>query len=177
MIINEFLKSKRTDLIDKWQKAIINTYPKNAGNFLQDNKNQFANPIGFTINQKIPVIFDELIGEMNYEILKISISDIIRIRAVQDFTFGDATGFILLLKSIIKTGIEEYFNDIEFLKSYFAFETKFDELMSISFESYLEMRTIMQEIKLNEVKRRNEKMIERLSRKYQIFENDENINN
>ena len=102
MDIIELLNDRKKDIIEKWQNAIIDTYPEPAGKFLHGNKNQFANPIGFTVHQELPNIFQQLITDMNADMLKKSISDIIRIRAVQDFTPNEALGFILLLKTIIK---------------------------------------------------------------------------
>lgn len=180
MDIIKFLNDKRNDIIEKWQNAIIDTYPQPAGKFLHGNKNQFANPIGFTVNKELPNIFQQLITDMNADVLKKSISDIIRIRAVQQFTPNEATSFILLLKTIIKNEIFQFINDKEMIESYFKLEGNIDKMMAIAYESYLDMRMIMADIKLDEVKRRNQKMMERLSKKYQIFEDvseDESINN
>jgi hypothetical protein len=180
MDIIEFLNDKKNDIVEKWQNAIIDTYPEPAGKFLHGNKNQFANPIGFTVHHELPNIFQQLITDMNNEVLKKSISDIIRIRAVQDFTPNEALGFILLLKTIIKNEISQFINDKEMIESYFKIDGNIDKMMAIAFDSYLDMRMIMADIKLDEVKRRNQKMMERLSKKYQIFEDvaeDDNINN
>ncbi|MFC2130979.1 hypothetical protein ACFLSQ_06055 [Bacteroidota bacterium] len=69
MDINIYLKEKQEEIISLWHKAIMDTYPKDSGKFLIGNKNQFANPIGFTISDELPKIYAELINDNDLDIL------------------------------------------------------------------------------------------------------------
>jgi len=168
MDILNYLKENSSEMIAKWQKAIIDTYPKDAGRFLSINKSQFGNPIGFSLQNDLPKIYNELIGDMNTDILNSSIEAIIKIRAVQDFTPTEASGFINLLKIIIISETKAMMTDKAFADSYFDFDNRITQIIGIAFEKYLEMKLKLSEIQIREVKSRNERMMERISKKYGI---------
>lgn len=166
MEILNYLRENSSEIIAKWQQAIIDTYPQGAGKFLSVNKNQFGNPIGYCLQNDLPKIYKELCGGMNPDILSSSIEAIIKIRAIQDFSVTEAIGFINLLKTIILDEASSFFADKEFLESYLKFDKKIEMANGIAFEKYLEMKMKLSEIKINEIKKRNQRMVERLSEKY-----------
>ncbi|MFH1049528.1 MAG: RsbRD N-terminal domain-containing protein [bacterium] len=168
MEIINYLQENRNALIAKWQQAIIDTYPEGAGKFLSVNKNQFGNPIGFTLNQELPKIYDELTGKMDNAILNLSIESIIKLRAVQDFSPSEAVGFINLLKNIVVDETQAMMTKKSFIDSYFTFEKNIEIANGIAFEKYLEMKLKLSEIKINEVRKRNQRMVDRLSEKYSL---------
>ncbi len=168
MEIFTFLKDNKSEIISKWHKAILDTYPKEGGKFLFGNKNQFSNPIGYTVSAELPNIYDELISGMDSEKLRTSIENIIKIRAIQEFTTAEAIGFLHLLKNILKSDIEQNINDRDFIKGRVEFESRIEQAVNIAFDLYLEKKIKLVEIKLSEVKKRNQKMVERLNRKYGI---------
>lgn len=166
MEILNFLKDNSSEIIAKWQQAIIDTYPQGAGKFLSVSKSQFGNPIGYSLQNDLPKIYAELCGDMNTDVLTTAIEAIIKIRAVQEFSVAEAVGFINLLKSIILIEANTYFSDKEFLESYLKFDKKIEVANGIAFEKYLEMKMKLSEIKINEIKNRNQRMVERLTEKY-----------
>jgi len=141
---------------------------KGAGKFLSVNKNQFGNPIGFTLQQDLPIIFDELSGNMDNEVLEASIENIIKIRAVQEFSPAEATGFINLIKNIVISEAQVMMTEKSFIDSYFTFEKNIDTANGIAFEKYLEMKLKLSEIKINEIRNRNQRMVDRLTKKYSL---------
>jgi hypothetical protein len=166
MEIFNYLRESREGLIAKWQQAVIDSYPEGAGKFLSVNKSQFGNPIGFALQQDLPKIFDELSGSMNQEVLSSSIENIIKLRAVQEFTPSEAIGFINLLKVIIISEVQSMMTDKTFADSYFQFDKNIEIANGIAFEKYLEMKLKLSEIKINEIRNRNQKMVDRLTKKY-----------
>lgn len=177
MKIFEFLIENKSDIVSQWQQAIIDTYPKDAGKFLLGKEDRFANPIGYFVRTELPVIYDELTADMDENTLRESILNIIKIRAVQEFTISEATGFIFFLKSIIQRKYVSSLNNQDAILEFFNFEKRIDKVSSMIFEIYLEMKIKISEIKFNEVKKRNHKMIERLSRKYDLMDSYLDDNN
>jgi len=177
MEIFEFLKKNKSEIVEQWRQAIIDTYPKDAGKFLLDKEDRFANPIGYFIRTEIPVIYDEIINQMDEAILRDSLATILKIRAVQEFTTSEATGFIYFLKAIIQNQYSPHLNN-NTIKEFLKFEKRIDKISSIIFDIFLDMKTKIIEIKFNEVKKRNHRMIERLSRKYDLMDGylDDNNN-
>ena len=74
----------------------------------------FANPVGNSIIDKTEDLFDEIICEGDIDIEKIReiLDELIRIRAVQDFSPSEAIDFLYTLKKIIKEEVEEKLNNI-----------------------------------------------------------------
>lgn len=132
----------------------METYPSDTSNFLKKQKNCFANPVGYNISQGINGIFDELLnGVDSSEKFFPFLNDIIRIKAVQDFSPSQAISFIFLLKKVIreKLGSEVQKNRIS--EELLTFESKIDDLALLSFDIYMKCRERIYEIKVDEVRR------------------------
>jgi len=61
-MITEILNSKKEAILSKWIDLIFNSFPVEAGNFLKLKKNQFSNPIGYTITTNAKKL---LLSEIN----------------------------------------------------------------------------------------------------------------
>ena len=109
-MIREALISKKTKIAGKWVESILDSYPPESADFLKSKKNQFSNPIGFTITDNAEKIFDAIINERDEAEIKLFVNEIIRMRAVQNFTPSQAVGFILLLKKLIhdEIGVQNF---------------------------------------------------------------------
>jgi hypothetical protein len=145
---------------------VIDTYPNEAGKFLFENKNQFSNPIGFTVSSRLPEILNELISPTDPQKMFDAIEDIIKIRTVQDFTPSEAVGFLYLLKKIIR---KEYHRDEKeplLFREMLEFESRIDQAVSLAFDIYVGLKEKIYEIKAGEVKARYGKMFDRLNEKY-----------
>ncbi|MBI5325468.1 MAG: RsbRD N-terminal domain-containing protein [Ignavibacteriae bacterium] len=162
----EQLEQRKSQITEKWLKAVIETYPDEAGKFLFENKNQFGNPIGFTFSKRLPDILDELINPTEPLKLNVAIEDIIKIRTVQDFTPSEAVGFLYLLKKVIR---KEYHQDEKeplLFREMLEFESRIDQAVSLAFDIYVELKEKIYEIKAGEVKARYGKMVDRFNEKY-----------
>ena len=167
MSIAELIDRQKVDILKNWHQSIINTYPKGASNFLNETKNKFANPIGYTINKSLPSILDAVIYNDLSEAAKNSLDAIIRIRAVQDFEPSQALSFINSLKAIIYSEISgDIKTDKDFLEV-LKLEKIFNTIFDFSINLYVSFREKVYEIKANEQMRTFEKMLERLNQKYE----------
>ena len=174
------IKEKEQEIVSKWHKAVIDSYPLDSGKFLLGNKDRFANPIGYSLSEELPKIFKQLTGEMNIELLRASLDEIIKIRAVQNFAPSEAVGFLYFLKDIVRSELKNMTIDDNLISSYFEFESRVDRALMMSFEIYLDKKMKISEIRTNEIKKRNQRMVNRLSEKYGIAEevnDDLNLNN
>ena len=90
MKLNSLLANKKASILEKWFDVIIESYPPDTSNFLKNQSNRFANPIGSTISKGIEDIFDELLRGLNKEKTSQFLDNMVRIRAVQDFTPSQA---------------------------------------------------------------------------------------
>ncbi|OGU11406.1 MAG: hypothetical protein A2X61_07680 [Ignavibacteria bacterium GWB2_35_12] len=162
----EILEQHKSQIAEKWLKAVIETYPGDAGKFLFENKNQFGNPIGYTFSKRLPEILDELINPTEPQKLNIAIDDLMKIRAVQEFTPSEAVGFFFLLKKIIRKEYHHDENAQMLFREVLEFESRIDQAVSLAFDIYVGLKEKIYEIKAGETKAQYGKMVERLNKKY-----------
>lgn len=163
------LEQKRRDILHRWFSLIAGEYPRDVSHFLRLETDRFANPVGYVISTGIETLFDEVTRGADPGKMISALNDIIRIRAVQDFSPSRAIGFVLLLKQAVR---EELTADVEGFspgdagetwEELVRFESKIDDLSSVASDVYARCREEIDRIKIREAKgRRN--MTDRLMR-------------
>ena len=159
-MLKEILNKKKSLIVRSWTELIFNSYPAEAVNFLSTKKNQFSNPIGFTVTANAEKIFDELINECDFEKIRILLDDIIRIRAVQSFSPSQAVYFLLDLKKVIRDECKIELSDKNVSDELSDFELLIDKMLIIGFELYMEAREKVFKIRVGEIKSRSIKALE-----------------
>ena len=101
------------------------------------------------------------------------LDQVIRIRAVQDFSPAQAVGFIFLLKKAVREQLEKDIREKRLSEEISLFESKIDELALLSFDIYMKCREKIYEIRVNEVKNRTCRLMEFLEKKGFIWSSDE----
>ena len=153
MRLNSLLADKKASILEKWFDVIIESYPPDTSNFLKNQNNRFANPIGSTISKGIEDIFDELLRGLNKEKTSQFLDNMVRIRAVQDFTPSQAVFFIFPLKRIIREELRVEIAEKQLSDEILSLESTIDSLALSAFDIYMKCREKIYEIKANEVKR------------------------
>jgi hypothetical protein len=151
-MLKSFLIENRTAIVDKWIHRAIQTYPSDSISFFESEKNRFANPVGFTISSEISSLYDELIGPMRRDKIEASIDNILKIRAVQDFSPGQAVGFIFGLKDVIREALPKTMPDETVLNDLLEFESRIDALALLAFETYMRCRERVHQIRTREIR-------------------------
>ena len=152
MNLNDPLLEKRSEILKKWFDLIIETYPEETANFLKSQKNQFSNPVGHVIFEGIEEIFKEILGEPDPEKVAAYLDNIIRIRAIQEFSPSKALSFLFLLKKVIRAEVMNKTREYHMLEELSVIESRIDDLVNISFDIYMQCREKIYELKANEVK-------------------------
>lgn len=150
--LKNLLSEKKAAILERWFDEIVETYPSDTSNFLKEKKDCFANPVGSTILEGIEGLFAELLNGMNAEKISSVLDNIVRIRAVQDFTPARAVAFIFLLKKVIREELEEEIKENLLFEELSDFESKIDEIALSAFDIYIRCREKLYEIKANEVR-------------------------
>jgi len=149
MKLEKILRNKSSSIIKKWQNKIIESYPEDTQRFLKKEKDRFANPVGHIMNTEIEKLYNAFLNKDEEKIFT-CLDNIIRVRAVQDFTPSSAVYFILELKDIIKDEVGD-------LHSYSSEEvdeldTRINSLLLMAFDIYEQCRYKIYELRVNEVK-------------------------
>lgn len=151
-MIKDLILKKKSSIVEKWSQLIFKTYPEETSQFLQLENNRFTNPVGYNIVSAANLLFDELLNDINPGTVKPILLDIIKIRAVQDFTPSEAIAFIFLIKEVIREKLKEELKNAELCSELLRFESKIDRVALIAFDLFQECREKVHQIHLKEIK-------------------------
>ena len=155
MSLQEILSNRKKNIIKKWQKEIFQLYPADSIRFLTSENDQFANPVGHSIREHTENLFCELLaeGDITREKIAPMLDEMLRIRAIQNFSSSDALRYLYMLKEIIARELNEVSEpDASLYPELVAFFGRIDEVTLIAFDIYLKCREKLFEIKVETAK-------------------------
>ncbi len=155
MNLQMLLADRKKDILKKWQKEIFQMYPAESIRFLTSESNQFANPIGHSIREHTEDLFSELLaeGEISHEKIGPILDEIVRIRAIHDFTPSEALRYLHFLKDVISLELSEIAGpDNNLHTEIITFYSRIDEIILIAFDIYSKCREKLYEIKVQTAK-------------------------
>lgn len=178
--LNYILKQQKSEILQNWIQSILASYPSGAANFLKNQKDQFQNPVGQTIVREAESLLEQLLSKGEMEKVKVSLDNIIRIRAVQDFTPSQAVSIFSSLKNILIDRLETELREEKYRREFFQLENKIDQFALLAFEIYSQCRETIYQIRLKEIKKWSGILIEKenefLGRENDHFRNQLNSN-
>ena len=151
-MLKDLLTSKKSSIVDNWVQLIVETYPSRTSGFLKSQKDRFSNPVGYTISDSAEKIFEDIINQNDIEKVKTSLTDLIKIRAVQNFSPSEATGFIFSLKDVIRKELEQEVIEGNVLSELISVESYIDNVGLAAFDVYMDAREKLFKIRINELK-------------------------
>jgi hypothetical protein len=157
------LENKRDDVLGKWFDLIIATYPRESSRILAKRKDQFGNPIGYSIANGIEGIFDQVIADMDSESLLAALDEIIRVRAIQDFKPSQAISFVFQLKSVLREVLSDEEAGSGSADDLAILDARIDQVATLAFDVYMERREKFHEIRTSEIKKSSFRLLERLN--------------
>jgi hypothetical protein len=145
-MIPEDLDRYRVAIRERWGDLILQTYPEGGGQFFKDERDPFRNPVGATVRSATTVLFEALLsGEHSAESAD-ALDRIVRLRSVQEFTPGEAVGFVLLLKQAVSETLGE--DRVREHRTWLLeFESRIDQLVLRSVNAYVSCREKIHEIR------------------------------
>jgi hypothetical protein len=162
MKLGKILEKKKPAVLKKWLGEIFDTYPADTSRFLKGERDMFANPVGHTITANAERILAGLIKGDDPQSLSVHLEQIMRIRAVQDFTPSGAVSFIAHLKKVITGQLETELNKYSLWAEWAEFETRIDILTQRAYELHMEMKNRIAIIRTREIDK-NERFARRLT--------------
>lgn len=152
MALEDILVKKKAAVVKRWFELTAQTHP-DGGAGLMKNKDRFANPVGHITSSAIATLYEELLqGKQNSEIVTMSLYDIIKVRAVQDFSPSQAISFVFLLKKAIRAELKGEINQTADFEELSRIDSGIDELASHAFDVYMDCREKIHKVKVNEMK-------------------------
>lgn len=175
MNFKEILSEKKPLIVEKWLDAILNNYPADASKFFRNQKDSFRNPVGYTISTSIKGLFDEIIEDPESEKIYLYLDDIIKIKAVQDFSPSKAVQFIYFLKAIVRRELEAEIAQKNLSKDLKKFEDQLDKLALLAFDIYMLCRERIFEIRVKELKNMSYRLLKRANLVRELEEQESNF--
>ena len=154
MQIATLLSQKKAAILGRWLAMIYESYPPETAIFLRKEKNRFDNPAGYRISEGLEGLYGALLQEMERDQVLTCLDEIIRIRALQNFTPSQALAFIFLLKIVIREELAEEIQKENLAAELLDLESRIDGLALLGFDVYTKRREKIYEIKADEAKRR-----------------------
>jgi hypothetical protein len=171
MRLEHLLAERKPAIIAKWFDVILETYPADTSAFMKKQKDRFTNPVGQTILQGIEGIFDELLRGGGPEKISPFLDNIIRIRAVQDFSPSQAVSFIFSLKQVVSDELGSESGEIPF-SDLRELEAKIDSLALLCFDLFVQCREKLYDIKANELRNMTFRLIQQANKMGEAREDD-----
>jgi hypothetical protein len=146
------LSEHKSALVAQWLHEMLQSYPESSVNFLSGQRDPFRNPVGHTLKEGLSLLFDRLVQSSDVSDTPPALDGILRIRAVQDISAGQAVAFIFLFKRIVRA--EFPMASTRFADELAALEERIDAMTLLAFDLFMKCRERIFEIKANESKRR-----------------------
>jgi hypothetical protein len=165
MELDSRLEANRETILARWFDRIIATYPRGSVDFLARQKDRFRNPVGHAIAEAIGPIYDEVVTTMDADRLATALDGILRIRSVQDLTPSEAVGFVFELRTVIREVLDARGREPGESDEPPELTSRIDAVALLAFEKYTRCREELHEVRLNEIRRRSARLMERMGAK------------
>ncbi|MCT4534048.1 RsbRD N-terminal domain-containing protein [Halodesulfovibrio sp.] len=159
-----FSEHKET-ITEEWIAAIFGTYDIDTVGFLRSQDNAFSNPVGNKTKKATAIIIGALADDnLDSDILKPALNEIVQVRAVQKFEADQAMAVLFILKTIIRKHIVPKLSKSEEFADLLELESKIDSLALMGFRIYSECRDKVQRMRVDEFKRKHFQLLKRAER-------------
>jgi len=169
-MLRSLLGEKREAVHSGWLEAIVATYPPGAAKFLMRTGEQFGNPVGHTFYVETGRLLDCLVKGDDPGNCQEALLNLVRIRAVQDFSPSQAVAIVFALKGVIRGLFAEKLANNDLATELQAVEDDIDRLALITFDAYTTCREKIFDIRVNEIKARLAILTERMLREQKTLD-------
>jgi hypothetical protein len=150
MTLFELLKKKEKKILDVWVERTLDSYT--SSNFFKQAQDQFANPVGANIRAGLTSIFQLLIAEAEPQEYAEPLDQVIRIRAVQEFSPSQAVAPILDLKGVVRQVLSGDEKGRALLSELVLFDREVDRVTLLAFDMYMNCRDRLYQARIRELK-------------------------
>jgi hypothetical protein len=153
MMLSQLLEKRKDTIARRWLEGALSAYPDQSAAAFMRQKDPFANPVGHSLRVGTREVLDGLLQGTNAEPLAECLHEIIKIRAVQQFSPSEAVSFVFGLKDAIRAEATAEVGDPKFCSELAQFERQIDRVALAAFDLFVQCREQVYELRVNEVKR------------------------
>ena len=155
MTLGELLRENKDAIVQRWLDDALATYPADSSAAFGRQKDQFANPVGHSLRVATRGIVEALVDECAMDVERIHeyLHEVIRIRAVQEFSASAAVGFVFRLKQAVRAELAKAAENPAIAGELAKLEAEIDRVALVAFDIFVQCRERICELRVNEVKR------------------------
>jgi len=154
MELREQLQSRKEAIVKRWIADILASYPDEATAAFSREKDPFANPVGHSVRMGTRGIFEALLEGKDAGEIHEHLHEIIRIRAIQDFSASESVCFVLELKKAIRAELGSAAMDSRYSSDLDDVNDQIDRFALAAFDVFAQCREQLADLRVNEMKRR-----------------------
>ena len=157
MQLQEFLAEEKGEILPRWIKAVLASYPADAARIFQREQDRFANPIGYATEHALTRLYDLLFAGSTPDFTQIGpvLEEFVKIRAVQTFAPSEAVAFVFALKQTVREACGAKDAPAVTVAEWQELETRLDRVAAMVFDLYMACRERLYQTRVQEIKSRN----------------------
>ncbi len=157
--MEQLLFSRKRAILEEWRRAVLATYPAETVSFLTAEKDPFCNPIGHVLTQTGELLLEIALSGVERGRAEDGLGDIVRIRAVQDFSPSQALSFVDAMRKAIRHEILPMVVEKTGLGHLLSIESRLDEALLIALDLYVACKKQIDDIRIKEAKAEKERLL------------------
>lgn len=150
MELTEALADKKKEILSLWIERTLDSYA--APGFFKKSKDLFANPVGVNIANGLTALLELLLAQAEQPAFHDPLDQVVRIRAVQEFTPSQAMAPFLELKWVIKQVFSAHKETQVLLGQLDTLDCAIDRMALAAFDIYVECREQLYRNRIRELK-------------------------
>jgi len=150
MELTEALADKKKEILSLWIERTLDSYA--APGFFKRSKDPFANPVGVNIANGLTALFELLVAQAEPATFLKPLDQVVRIRAVQEFTPSQAMAPFLELKWVVKQVFSGHKETQVLLGQLDTLDCAIDRMALAAFDIFAECREQLYRNRIRELK-------------------------
>jgi len=157
-MLDREVAESRDEILERWIEGIFTCYPEETAKFLRSKTDRFANPVAAGLREGLAELLDGVLRGVETAELTSALDQVIRVRAVQEFTPSEAVGFVFDLRDLIRESVGEGSEG-----SLRVLEDRIERLGLCAFDVYMRCREDMWRIRAREIRNQSVGIMERVA--------------
>ena len=153
MNLSETLQEQKKQIQTIWVDRTLDSYTSSG--FFKKSLDKIANPTGGNIRDGLSSILDLLLDGADPEKYSKPLDQVIRIRAIQDFSPSQAVVPFLELKWVIRQVLNDNKKTKRLTQELTELDCQIDRLALAAFDTYMECREQLFQVRIREIKSGN----------------------
>jgi len=159
MTFGKLLQARKDAIVRRWLDDVLATYSGDAAAAFKRQQDPFANPVGHGLRIATQGIFEALLDGWDAEKgphaekIRGCLQEVLKVRAVQEFSASEAVGFVFRLKQAVRAELGEAATETRHLSELARFEAEIDRMALAAFGVFVQCRERLYELRINELKR------------------------